>query len=224
MSLTTAAALGLDAAESARLAGGIATAFRDRGIGMKIAAADRWYMTLPDAPDVPWRSPETAAGGSLIEYLTAREERAELRRIVNEIQMILHQQPDNAARRDRQEPEVNSVWPWGWASRPLPRVGAVVPRVHANHPYARGLAQLAGVVGLAADAEVDDPNGAGVVVLPEDRENDPEWLESTWGRRLGRATARGRVARVRLATPGGQVAEYDPQGRRRLGRYRGGVG
>lgn len=224
MSLTAPAALGLHVDESIRLAEGIATAFRDRGIGIRVAAADRWYMTLPHAPDVKWFSPETAADGRLIEYFPGGDDGGELGRIVNEIQMILHQQPDNAVRRDRRDPEVNSVWPWGWASRPLPRVGAVVARVHACHPYARGLAELAGVAALAPDAEVDNPNGAGVVVLPEDRETDPEWLESMWGRGLRRATARGRVARVRMVTPGGQVTEYDPGGRPRFGRRRGDLG
>jgi len=218
MSLTVPAALGLGESESARLAQSLAAALQDQGIGIRLAAADRWYMTLPHAPEGAWWSPEIVASGTLIEHLPAGEEGGELRRILNEIQMILHQQPDNIDRRARRAPEANSVWPWGWAQRPLPKVGAVVSRVHASHPYARGLAAIAGVAVLAAGAKADDPSGAGVVVLPEDRETDPEWLELTWGRCLRRATARGRVAMVRLATPGGRVAEYSPRGRRQFRR------
>lgn len=220
MSLTVPAALGLDESESARLVQSLAAALRDRGIGIQLAAADRWYMTLPHAPEGTWWSPEIVASGTLMEHLPAGEEGGELRRILNEIQMILHQQPDNIDRRARRAPEANSVWPWGWAQRPLPRVGAIVSRVHASHPYARGLAAMAGVPVLAAGAEADDPNGAGVVVIPEDRETDPEWLELTWGRRLRRAAARGRVGMVRLATPGGRVAEYCPHGRKQFRRHR----
>jgi len=220
MSMTLSEALDLGAEEADRLADAIATAFRDRGIGVRIACPDRWYMTLPHSPDVPWWAPETVAGGSVIEHLPAGEGGAELRRIVNEIQMVLHEQPDNLARRDRGVPELNSVWPWGWAPRPLPRAGAVVTKVYADHPYARGLAAMAGAATGDPDREIDEPAGAAVVVTPVRRAADAEWLEAAWGGRLKRAVARQRVAMVRLATPSGQVAEYRRKPRRFLGRSR----
>jgi hypothetical protein len=216
-------ALGLAQEESGRLAAAVAAEFRGRGIGVKVASPDRWYMTLPHLPNLPWRAPETVTAGSLLEYLPAGESGAELRRIINEIQIVLHDQPDNLARRSRRDPEVNSVWPWGWAPRPLPRAGAVVSRAYADHPYARGLAMLAGASVGEPGGNADEPSGAAVVVPPEGRESDGEWLEVTWGRPLYKAVARKRIALVRLVTPRGRVAEYGSASRRRLRGRKAGV-
>ncbi len=219
--MTPPEALDLGREEADRLGGGIAAAVRDRGIGVRVAAPERWYMTLPHSPDIPWWAPEIVAGASVLEYLPGGDSGAELRRLLNEIQMVLHEQPDNVARRDRQAPEVNSVWPWGWAPRPLPRAGAVVPRVYADHPYARGLAALAGADVSEPTGGSDELAGAAVVVPPTGCDTDPEWLEANWGRRLKRAVSRRQVTKVRLATPDGHVAEYGEQPRLSFRRRKG---
>ncbi len=206
----------IDPEEARRLCDSLADAFRDRGIGVRLATPDRWYMTLPHAPDVPWWAPETVAGGSLLDYMPDGDGGSELRRIVNEIQMLLHEQPDNQSRRERQVPEVNSVWPWGWAERPVPKVGSVADRVYADHPYAAGLALLAGVDVSAPGDNVEEPEGAAVVVPSTQRQADPEWLETTWGRSVFRAATRKQLRGVRLVTPGGNIAEFVPQRRRRF--------
>jgi len=209
LSMMSSGSIDVGIAEAARLGDALSAEFRSRGIGVRIAAADRWYMTLPHLPDIPWWAPEAVAGDSVFPFLPAGEAGAELRRIVNEIQVVLHDHPDNAGRRDRLAPEVNSVWAWGWARRPLPRVGAVVARVHADHPYARGLAMLAGTR-VSGPERGEEPADSGAVVAPGDREDDPEWLETVWGRCLRRAADRKRTTMVRLVTPGGQVVEYAP--------------
>jgi len=82
--------------------------------------------------------------------------------LVNEIQMLLHDHPVNAAREARGEPAVNSVWCWG-AGR-LPGAAAGPWRsVTADEPIALGFARLARIARFAL------PAGGG------------EWLARTGG-------------------------------------------
>ena len=63
---------------------------------------------------------------------------------LNEIQILLHTSPVNAAREARGERPANSVWFWGGGR--LPQVGAVRwAQLWSDEPLAQGLARLAGV-------------------------------------------------------------------------------
>jgi hypothetical protein len=211
--------LDIGEAEAQRLSGALADALRDRAIGIRVGAPDRWYMSLGYAPDGPWRTPDDAAGRNLLECLPGGDDSAALRNLLNEIQMVLHQQADNEARRDRGRPEINSVWPWGWAQRPVPRVGSVVEQVYAEHPYALGLARLADIPTRGAGVpEKDLPAAAAVVVPPTGRAADPEWLETGWCRPLLRALARRRIQGVRLVSESGRIFEVSRKDRRRFWR------
>jgi len=68
--------------------------------------------------------------------------------LLNEIQMLLHDHPVNAAREARGEPAINSVWCWG-AGR-LPDAAASPWRsLTADEPIALGLARLAKIASFA---------------------------------------------------------------------------
>jgi hypothetical protein len=63
---------------------------------------------------------------------------------LNEIQILLHTSPVNAAREARGVLPANSVWFWGGGR--LPQAGAVRwTQLWSNEPLAQGLARLAGV-------------------------------------------------------------------------------
>ena len=64
--------------------------------------------------------------------------------LLNEIQMVLHVHPVNAAREERGEPAVNGVWLWGAARLPRAASGPW-QSVTADDPVALGLARLAGM-------------------------------------------------------------------------------
>jgi hypothetical protein len=94
--------------------------------------------------EAAWTAPEDALGRDVFDRLPRGPGSGAVRRLLNEIQMVLHDHPVNRARVSRGLAPVNSVWPWGWAT------GAAVPPlrwrgcVYGDHPYARGLARLAG--------------------------------------------------------------------------------
>jgi hypothetical protein len=67
-----------------------------------------------------------------------------LHRWFNEIQMLLHDHPLNAAREDRGEPAVNTLWIWG-AGRLAEPAAAAASWVWAEDPLLRGLARASGL-------------------------------------------------------------------------------
>ncbi len=216
LTLTPADGLDINPAEAERLLGAVAESVQPKAVAVRMGAPDRWYMTAAHAPDARWWTPLQVAGRNLLDCLPAGDESMDLKRILNEIQVVLHHQPDNAKRREQGRPEVNSVWPWGWAHRPLPRVGSVVKRVYADHPYAVGLARLAGIEVLEPFDVEKDMTGAAVVIPAGRRRGDPEWLERTWCRPLLKSLARSRISAVRIATESGRVFEIDARHRRQF--------
>jgi len=64
----------------------------------------------------------------------------QLRRIMTELQMVLHPHPLNARRERQGRLPVNALWLWG-AGRLEPFGGRLAQRVLAQHPYVVGLAE-----------------------------------------------------------------------------------
>lgn len=210
--------LQLTTEEARRLTAALADSLGQQAMGVRMAAPDRWYLCLAGTPGSRWWMPEDVAGRSLLECLPGGDEGAELGRLLNEMQVVLHQQPDNIARRDLGRPEVNSVWPWGWASRPLPRAGSVVGQVRADDPYALGLAALAGVATGDPGSVTADVTGAGFIMPGPRQAEDPRWLEERCGRPLVRALARRRITAVRVITQSGRLFELSCRDRRKFWR------
>jgi len=101
--------------------------------------------------------PLEAAGHDVDRYLRAQSGTADAKRshaLLNELQMLLHAHPVNAAREARGELPVNSVWFWGAGALP-PRVEGRWRTVSADEPLALGLARLAAARGLPLAASAD---------------------------------------------------------------------
>jgi hypothetical protein len=200
--------LDADAAES--LAAAIGTALDDDP-RPRVGAPTRWYARLAGLGGATWTAPETAFGRDVYESLPGGPGSGAVRRLLNEIQMVLHDHPVNVARRGAGLPEINSVWPWGWAGAeggsPAPWGG----RCFGDHPYARGLARLAGgeVAPAAAPAPTGAWSGPGLKVC------DAPWLalqagdeaaalaalaafDAEWCEPLLRALQRGRIVGLQL--------------------------
>ena len=62
------------------------------------------------------------------------------RRILNEIQVALHNCPVNIRRRQSGKQEINSVWFWGGGFIPDASPHDLIETVYSNNPVTRGLA------------------------------------------------------------------------------------
>lgn len=104
---------------------------------------DRWYLRVEKAPRLRTHLLPAAAGRNIPALLPTGEDGPVWRRLLNEIQMLLHQHPVNEAREARGDMPVNSVWLWGGGVAPQ-SVGKIFGAVFANDPLALALAARSG--------------------------------------------------------------------------------
>jgi hypothetical protein len=151
--LVDAASFGLDAAEAAALTATLGAHFAADGLAFYAPAPGRWYLRLPQAPAMT-TTPLAAVRAQSIDPLLPRgaDARAWHARL-NEVQMLLHDHPVNAAREARGEPAVNSVWLWGGGRADGPPLRRPFARVRADDPLALGLARASGAAAAALPAD-----------------------------------------------------------------------
>lgn len=174
----------------------------------------RWYAKLPAAPDMSTTPLEAVRGRPIGLALPAGPEAMSWHRLMNEAQMLLHDHPVNAAREERGELPVNSLWFWGAGSMPQPDA-APFQLVAADDPLIRGLAlaSCARAQSLPATAEswLDSAPESGVAMVALDAlasaaldADGGEWqqrleeLESGWFGPLLAALKTGRLGMLTL--------------------------
>jgi hypothetical protein len=104
----------------------------------------RWYLSLPNVESLNTLSPAQVAGRDINPCLPQGASAAGWHSVMNEVQMLFHEHPVNAARAERGEPVINSVWFWGGGMLPQ-ALQTTVSRMVTDHPLAMGLAQQAGI-------------------------------------------------------------------------------
>jgi len=78
----------------------------------------RWYIRLPAKPDLQTNTLYTASCKNINNLLPAGNDSIRWHKIINEIQMLLHDHPLNQQRANRDQLAVNSIWPWGGGFMP----------------------------------------------------------------------------------------------------------
>jgi len=116
--------------------------FDEEGIAFAAPRPQRWYVRTAGAMRLRTTPTSEAAGRNVETLLPQGEDGARWRRIVNEVQMLLHQHPRNEAREQQGRPAVNSLWIWGPGRDETP--AAAYDTVWTDHPLARGLAAASG--------------------------------------------------------------------------------
>lgn len=120
-------------------------AFVEAGLQLEITAPNHWQLRLP--PDVPlpdFAAPEQALGEDLYQHLPQGAEGRRWRVLLNEVQVLLHQHPLNAARQARGLAPINSVWLWGAGRLPM-QLHSTLAGVVGNDELLRALAARAGI-------------------------------------------------------------------------------
>lgn len=112
----------------------------------------RWYLRLPDDPRVRTHALHTVIGRNIDTFLPQGTNGKRWHGVLNEVQMLFHGSPVNAAREERGQLAINSVWLWGGGYLPVIKSPSWT-QVCSTDPCTRGLTVAAGVV-LATAAEV----------------------------------------------------------------------
>ncbi len=116
--------------------------------------ANRWYIRLQRAPEIQTHTLGQVTCKNINHFLPTGSDSGIWRKLLNEIQMLLHEHPVNQARGSRGELSINSIWFWGggymtepvqsayshvWSNHDLPHaLAAASQTVHANLPVNAG--------------------------------------------------------------------------------------
>jgi len=135
--------------EALALAEPLLPLFEENGMALLVSAPDHWHVRLPANEALPdFAAPEQALGEDLYYHLPQGAEGRRWRILLNEVQVILHQHPLNAARRERGLPPVNHLWLWGGGVLPA-SVASSLNGVVGDDLLLTALAQRAGIAVIA---------------------------------------------------------------------------
>ena len=212
--------------EACALAQALEEHFTERGWRITVAAADRWYLQLPESSDLRTAPLSRVLGRNAGLFKPLGTDAARWLADLTEAQMLLHSHPVNQDREARGLPAINSLWPWGAGALPVPnKLPATIERVFSNHPLACGLAHAAGlpVDGLPETygewMDVAGEVAHALVVLddafqPWQEGDQDDWLatveglEARWFAPLWSALARGQWQQVILDSAEGGVCRF----------------
>ena len=198
----------LQADQAAQLAASLNAHFAQDGMQFHVAAPRRWYLRLTESPELHTHPLTSVLHRDIQPFLPMGADGLHWHRRLNELQMLLHAHPVNAALEEQGALPVNSVWLWGGGE--LRRGSGTALHVWANNPLARGLALAHNTrfaplpdtaqawMGLAEGAEEH------LAVLPEE---SPQW-EHDWFAPMLDAVKSGRIGRLTLHLAGVSCRSY----------------
>jgi len=134
---------GMTKGELDDVADSLASYFQERGERFLAPDPERWYLHREHAFDVHSTPPDEPGPGDLSENLPEGETATQWRRVMDETQILLHNHPVSARRRDAGLASPNSLWFWGEGPLPSPRP-ARFSQVLGGEPLAEGLKRLCG--------------------------------------------------------------------------------
>jgi hypothetical protein len=182
----------------------------------------RWYLRLKRPADLRTHELDEVAGRDIRGRLPEGPDAPAWHRLLNEIQVRLHDHAVNREREARGEPAANSLWFWGGGVLPAP-AGRRWSRVCGGGIYAEGLAQASGAPFLAQAEQLSaaiagvESDGWVLVVLDDCaaalRYHDlKSWtegierLEAAWFKPCLRLLGKGRLRRLEILTGGFRFA------------------
>lgn len=127
VSLLDPGVLALDEAASRAVFDAVKALFTSEGWALQYAAPLRWYAAHESLAELRTASPDRVIGRNVDRWLAGGPQQRLLRRLQNEVQMLLYTHPLNEERAARGLPTVNSFWLSG-CGRAQPVTGAA-PRL-----------------------------------------------------------------------------------------------
>ena len=122
--LTDPASLAMTAADSAAFAATLADHLREENVTLHAPQPACWFLRCDASPVMTTSSLEAVTGRDVRLSLPQGPDSPRWRRILTEIQMLLHAHPANDARETSGHAPVNSVWLWGGGTLPTPAPAA----------------------------------------------------------------------------------------------------
>ena len=185
-------------AEIAELEPTIGAHLRTAGMQLVTTSRGDWLVHSERVLDLQTAPPEAAVASPLEQAMPQGRDGPALRRLMTELQMLLHEHPVNVERQRRGIPEINAVWLHGSGEiRELPRYA--LPQAFGDDLYLRGIYRLndADVTSAPHDVQalLARIGSRAVIVVAAD---DVDVLEAAWIAPLTRALAAGAISRLEI--------------------------
>jgi hypothetical protein len=198
------AALAVTADEGRQFAETFNQSYAVDGFKLETTQLERWYLRVSAAWHCRTWNPAYVEGKAVLEFMPAGKDENPVRKLMTEIQMLLHEHPVNQARESAGMPAINSLWLWAGGRLPqsVPQAPA---RIITTQPRVRGLALLAGRESESWPVTAFEQFAEGESLLAlgmSDFDADMGRLEKQLIVPLWRALASGRVGEIRCY-PGG---------------------
>ncbi len=92
--------------------------FKTLNCHLEVPVAERWYLKLPNTPNIKTNPIHNVAGQSVSDFMLTGDQKEHWLNLFNEIQMLLHDCSVNEQRAAKGEPVINSLWFWGLGELP----------------------------------------------------------------------------------------------------------
>ena len=191
--LSTGEARAIDDSLGAALAGS--------GYSLRSSEVGPWTLACPTDIQCDTVEPAQAEGRDIRDCLPSGRDGAQIRKLMNELQMLLHEHPVNTRRTKHGLIPVNSFWLWGFG-RAQELEPAQPPTLCTDDPWLQGLWRLYGVAArpLAAAAGALQTE-ATLLIAAADAAADPVPALERWEAELGAPLAAAlRSGRIRSAS------------------------
>jgi hypothetical protein len=142
--LFDAAHMNIAAAEAEDLAAAFNALYGVEGLHLEAPSPMRWYLHLPEWPDLRTTPLALARGGDIDAVLPAGPDAAPWHRMMNEVQMLFHDHAVNRRREAQGQPLINSLWFWG-GGKPIKALPQSLRHVWSDDAVVQGLARLNGL-------------------------------------------------------------------------------
>lgn len=123
------------------MAGDLKESFELMGWELEVPVSDRWYLRLPEQTDMQTVEPDRVTGNDVFHHLPKGKQAKDWHRLINEIQMLLHNSEVNQLREQKGEMSVNSLWLWGSGCEP-DAIQASWDVIYSSDLFVEGLANL----------------------------------------------------------------------------------
>ncbi|MFK8077259.1 MAG: hypothetical protein AB8B84_11780 [Granulosicoccus sp.] len=165
--LLPAQMLALDEGESEALIASLNEFLAADGFSVFPGPDQGWYMTGMDASTLESYPPSFLADRNASAFLPSGNNSESWRRLMTEIQMLLHTHPVNEQRTQHGKLPVNSLWFWGGANLTTYPSQAVGLNVYADDDFSKSLCSYLGVP--CHDLAEFDPVSSGDAVIVDTR-------------------------------------------------------
>jgi hypothetical protein len=168
-------------------------------------ASGDWLLKSQRPLELQTATPEAAVASELDIVMPSGPDAGEVRRVMTECQMLLHDHEVNERRQRRGLPAINAVWPWGGgqiATLPARSPAASLPAMFSDDAFVRGIyrlhAQEMDALPTQAATVIDAAAARKRPVIAVVTADSPASLTSLWVEPLVSALRAGHLQRLDL--------------------------